>query len=90
MADDPPAVPRVGPGPLAGQTFVITGTLAGMSREAATEALQALGAKVSSSISRKTTGVIVGAEPGSKADKAKKLEIPTMDEASFLALVGRA
>jgi DNA ligase (NAD+) len=87
MVDDEPAVPRKGPGPLAGQTFVITGTLEAMSRESATEALQALGAKVSSSVSKKTTGVIVGAEPGSKVDKAKAAGVPLLDEAAFLALI---
>jgi DNA ligase (NAD+) len=87
MVDDAPTVPRKGPGPLAGQTFVITGTLEAMSREAATEALQALGAKVSSSVSKKTTGLIVGAEPGSKADKAKAAGVPVLDETAFLALI---
>jgi DNA ligase (NAD+) len=87
MVDEAPKEPRKGPGPLAGQTFVITGTLAAMSREAATAALQALGAKVSSSVSKKTTGVIVGAEPGSKADKARAAGVPLLDEAAFLTLI---
>ena len=85
--DDEPAVPRSGPGPLAGKTYVITGTLASMSREAATEALQELGAKVSGSVSKKTTGVIAGAEPGSKLDKARAAGVPVLDEAAFLALI---
>jgi DNA ligase (NAD+) len=74
-------------GPLAGQTFVITGTLAGMSREDAKAALKALGARVSSSVSRKTHGVIVGADAGSKAEKARELGVPMLDEAAFRALI---
>lgn len=87
MEDDAPAGGRTGPGPLAGQTYVITGTLAGMSREAATEALQALGAKVSGSVSKKTTGVIAGADPGSKLDKARAAGVPVLDETALLALI---
>ena len=75
------------PGPLAGKTYVITGTLEAMSREAATAALEQLGAKVTNSVSKKTTGVIVGAEPGTKAEKGKRLGIPLLDEASFLELI---
>jgi DNA ligase (NAD+) len=73
--------------PLAGQSFVITGTLASMSREEATEKIQALGGKVSGSVSKKTAGVVVGAEPGSKAEKARALGVPELDEAAFLALI---
>jgi DNA ligase (NAD+) len=73
--------------PLAGQTFVITGTLDSMSREEAKEALEALGAKVASSVSRKTTAVIVGKDPGSKADKAAELGVRTLTEADFRALI---
>jgi DNA ligase (NAD+) len=87
MEDDPPAGGRNGPGPLAGQTFVITGSLASMSREQAAEALQALGAKVSGSVSRKTTGLIAGEEPGSKLDKARAAGVPVLDEAAFRALI---
>jgi DNA ligase (NAD+) len=73
--------------PLAGQTFVITGTLDAMSREAAAERLAALGAKVSGSVSKKTAGIIVGKEPGSKLDKARALGVRELDEAGFLALI---
>jgi DNA ligase (NAD+) len=73
--------------PLAGQTYVITGTLASMSREEAAERLQALGAKVSGSVSKKTAAVIVGTEPGTKAEKARALGVPELDEAGFLALI---
>jgi DNA ligase (NAD+) len=70
--------------PLTGQTFVITGVLSTMTREAATEILQNLGAKVTNSVSAKTTAVIAGENPGSKLDKARKLNIPVMDEQEFL------
>jgi len=75
--------------PLAGRTYVITGTLASMSREEATEALERLGAKVAGSVSKKTTAVVVGESPGSKAEKARTLDIPTLDEAGLRALVER-
>jgi len=75
------------PGPLTGKTYVITGTLQSMSREQATAALERLGAKVAGSVSKKTTGVIVGAEAGSKAEKARTLGVPMLDEASFLELI---
>jgi DNA ligase (NAD+) len=76
-----------GPKPLAGRTYVITGTLESMSREQATEALERLGAKVAGSVSKKTTGVIVGAEAGSKADKARELGIPTLGEDQLKTLI---
>ena len=75
------------PGPLTGKTYVLTGTLASMSREQATAAVERLGAKVAGSVSKKTTGVIVGAEPGSKAEKARTLGVPVLDEAAFLELI---
>jgi DNA ligase (NAD+) len=75
-------------GRLSGRTYVITGTLTVMTREAATEAIERLGAKVAGSVSKKTTGVIVGAEAGSKADKARQLGVPVLDEAAFLSLIG--
>ncbi|HSK09008.1 MAG TPA: NAD-dependent DNA ligase LigA, partial [Vicinamibacterales bacterium] len=78
-----------GTGPLAGKTFVLTGTLASMSREEAAAAIQALGGKVTGSVSRKTTCVVVGADAGGKLDKARELGVETLDEAAFLALVGR-
>ena len=75
------------PGPLAGKTYVLTGTLEAMSREAAAAALERLGAKVTNSVSKKTTAVIVGAEPGTKAEKGRTLGIPVLDEANFLELI---
>jgi DNA ligase (NAD+) len=77
-----------GPGPLAGRTYVITGTLASMTREEATAALERLGAKVTGSVSKKTTAVIVGEEAGSKADKARALGVTMLDEAALRALIG--
>jgi DNA ligase (NAD+) len=75
-------------GALAGRTYVITGTLTAMTRDQAEAALKRLGAKVAGSVSRKTTGVIVGAEAGSKAEKARELGVPMLDEAAFLQLIG--
>jgi DNA ligase (NAD+) len=74
-------------GTLTGKTYVITGTLQSMSREQATAALERLGAKVTNSVSKKTTGVIVGSEPGSKAEKAQTLGVPILDEPAFLELI---
>ena len=77
-------------GPLTGRSYVITGTLESMSREEATAALEALGAKVSGSPSSKTTGLVVGEEPGtSKLTKAEKAGVPVLTEADLLALLGR-
>jgi DNA ligase (NAD+) len=75
------------PGPLSGKTFVLTGTLVRMTREQATDAIEALGGKVSGSVSRKTSYVVVGADPGSKADKALELGVMTLDEAAFEHLI---
>ncbi len=76
-------------GPLSGSTYVITGTLERRSREQAKSALEALGAKVAESVSRKTTGVIAGESPGSKLAKAAELGVEILDEAAFERLVGR-
>jgi len=77
-------------GPLTGNTYVITGTLEAFSRDQAAAELEALGAKVLNSVSGKTTGLIVGEEPGnSKLTKARKLEVPLLDEQALLKLLGR-
>ncbi len=72
---------------LTGKTYVITGTLENYSRQQAAELLKAKGAKVSSSVSAKTTAVIAGDKPGSKVDKAQKLELPILDEQAFEQLI---
>ncbi len=74
-------------GPLTGSQYVITGTLENYTREEARAALEALGAKVSDNVSKKTTGVIVGENPGSKAAKAEKAGVPILSEADFEALL---
>ena len=80
-----------GPQPLTGKTYVITGELSAMSREDAQARLEALGAKVTGSVSKKTTALIAGTEPGaSKSEKARALGIETLDEAGFLALIIKA
>jgi len=73
--------------PFSGKTFVLTGTLATMTREQAKEKLEALGAKVSGSVSKKTAYVVAGAEAGSKLDKAGELGVAVLDEQQFLALL---
>ena len=79
-----PAMARVVHLPLAGKTFVLTGTLDALTRDAARERLQALGAKVSGSVSAKTDYVVCGADPGSKLDQAKKYNVSIMEEHEFL------
>jgi DNA ligase (NAD+) len=69
--------------PLAGKTFVLTGTLPSMTREEATEKIEALGGHVTGSVSKKTDYVLAGAEPGSKFDKAKEFGVKIIDEAEF-------
>ena len=78
-------------GRLTGMQYVITGTLEGWTREEAKAALEALGAKVTDSVSKNTTGVVVGESPGSKAQKAEKLGVPVLAETDLRALldVGR-
>jgi DNA ligase (NAD+) len=80
--------PPTGPQPLAGKTFVITGEISGLSRDEAQRQLEALGAKVTGSVSKKTTYLIVGSEPGaSKLEKARELGVETLDEAAFRDLI---
>jgi DNA ligase (NAD+) len=74
-------------GALEGKTFVLTGTLEGMSREQATARIEELGGKVTGSVSKKTDYVVVGADPGSKADKARDLDRPILDEAGLQSLL---
>jgi DNA ligase (NAD+) len=74
-------------GPLTGRTYVITGTLEAFSREEASAALEAAGAKVTGSVSRKTAGVIAGESPGSKLAKAQQLGVPVLTENDLRALL---
>jgi DNA ligase (NAD+) len=74
-------------GPLSGRTYVITGTLARWTREEARAALERLGARVADSVSKKTSGVVVGESPGSKLEKAQRLGVEILDEAAFEALL---
>jgi DNA ligase (NAD+) len=78
--------------PLTGKTFVLTGTLPTMSRDEAKTALEAQGAKVAGSVSKKTDYVIVGTEAGSKLDKARELNVPIIDEQELMNIlkVGRS
>jgi DNA ligase (NAD+) len=86
----PEAEPRraAGEGPLAGETLVITGTLATMTRDEARDAARAAGATVTDSVSRKTTLLVVGAEAGSKLRKAEELGVPVIDEDEFRRRLG--
>ncbi|MBQ1528173.1 NAD-dependent DNA ligase LigA [Candidatus Saccharibacteria bacterium] len=75
--------------PLAGKSYIISGTIEKYGREEAEDKLRALGATVTSSVTKATTALILGAKPGaSKLAKATKLNIPTLDEAGFLSLIG--
>ena len=74
-------------GPLAGQTFVLTGSLKRLSRDEAREAIERRGGKVSTSVSRKTSWVVIGEAPGAKAEKARGLGVELLDETSFMALL---
>ncbi len=81
------ARPKTG-GPLAGRTFVLTGTLPSLARQEAKSRIEAAGGKVTGSVSKKTDYVVAGADAGSKLDKARELGIPVLDEAALLRLIG--
>jgi DNA ligase (NAD+) len=85
MTPAPPAAD-----PLAGKTFVLTGTLTGLTREQATEALSARGAKVAGSVSKKTHYLVAGAEAGSKLTRARELGVRVIDEQQLLRLLERS
>jgi DNA ligase (NAD+) len=80
--------PAAAAGPFAGKTFVLTGTLPNLTREEATAKIEALGGKVSSSVSKKTHYVVAGDDAGSKLEKAQKLGVPVLDESAFVKLCG--
>jgi DNA ligase (NAD+) len=80
---------RTGDGPLAGLTFVFTGTLGSMSREQAKELVARAGGRAVSSVSRATSYVVVGSDPGSKALQAEQLGVPRLSDAAFLALLNK-
>jgi DNA ligase (NAD+) len=75
--------------PLSGQTWVLTGTLATLTRDEAKQRLEALGAKVAGSVSKNTDTLVAGEKAGSKLDKARKLEVAVMDEDAFLAFLAQ-
>jgi DNA ligase (NAD+) len=92
MRDLLEAIPRKAAGtsaPLEGQTAVLTGTLSSLSRDEAKERLEALGAKVAGSVSKKTSFVVAGEAAGSKLDKATELGVDVWDEAQLLALLAK-
>jgi DNA ligase (NAD+) len=77
----------IAPKPLAGKTFVITGTLPTLSRDDAKDLLEAAGAKVAGSVSKKTSYVVAGTEAGSKLDKARELGVAVLNESELKELL---
>jgi len=90
MESRQPPVAAIAAGPLAGKTFVVTGTLESMTRDEAEKAIEERGGKVAGSVSTKTSYLVAGAEAGSKLAKAQQLGTTILDEAQFKAIIGRA
>jgi len=90
MASQQPVLDAATPGPLAGKTFVVTGTLESMTREEATKAIEERGGKVAGSVSKKTSYLVAGAEAGSKLEKAQQLGTTILTEAEFREIIGAA
>jgi DNA ligase (NAD+) len=84
MADEPA---EEQPQTLAGLTLVVTGSLDGFTRDGVKEAITSRGGKAAGSVSKKTDYVVVGENPGSKADRAEQLGVPILDEAAFARLL---
>ena len=82
--------PKSRNGPLSGKTFVLTGSLAAMTRDEAKQKIQLLGGKVTGTVSKKTSFVVYGEKPGSKLTKAQQLEVDTLDEEQLNKLLGNA
>ena len=87
--DEHDGTPDAAPKPLAGKTFVLTGTLPSLARDDAKALIEAAGGKVTGSVSRKTHYVVAGEEAGSKLDKARELDVPVLDEAQLRALLAQ-
>ncbi|MBM3660228.1 MAG: NAD-dependent DNA ligase LigA, partial [Actinobacteria bacterium] len=83
----PTGAPVAADGPLAGRTFVLTGTLDAYTRDQAQELIEARGGKVTGSVSKKTGYVVAGVSPGSKLAKAESLGVTVLDEAGFVHLL---
>ena len=75
-------------GPLSGKSFVLTGTLVSLTRGQAEERIKGLGGAIGSNVTKKTDYLVVGADPGSKLEKAQRLKVPILDESAFLELIG--
>ncbi|HEX5313974.1 MAG TPA: NAD-dependent DNA ligase LigA [Gammaproteobacteria bacterium] len=87
-AANAPRRTRASAGRLAGKSFVLTGTLDGMTREEARERIEREGGKVTGSVSRKTDYLVAGAQAGSKLSRAREFEVPVLDQAAFLRMIG--